>query len=43
MNRGAREGEAEKKGEAGFPLSRKPDTGLNPRTLRSGPGLKAEA
>ena len=30
-------------GEAGFPLSRKPDAGLHPRTLGSRPELKAEA
>ena len=29
-------------GEAGFPLSREPDVGLDPRTLGSGPELKAD-
>ena len=30
-------------GEVGFPLSREPDLGLNPRTLGSSPELKADA
>jgi len=30
-------------GEAGFPLSREPDAGLDPRTLRSQPESKADA
>ena len=30
-------------GEAGFLLSRKPDVGLDPRTLRSHPEPKADA
>ena len=30
-------------GEAGFPLSRGPDVGLNPRTLGSRPEPKADA
>jgi len=30
-------------GEAGFPPSREPDAGLNPRTLGSGPEPKADA
>ena len=34
-------GEAEEEGEANFPLSREPDVGLNPRTPRSWPELKA--
>ena len=34
---------AEGEGEADSPLSREPDAGLNPRTLRSGPELKADA
>ena len=29
-------------GEAGSLLSREPDSGLDPRTLRSGPELKAD-
>ena len=33
----------EREGEAGFPLSREPDVGLDPRTLRSCPELKTEA
>ena len=30
------------RGEASFPLSREPDLGLNPRTLKSGPEPKAD-
>jgi len=30
-------------GEAGFPPSREPDAGLDPRTLGSGPEPKADA
>jgi len=30
-------------GEAGFPPSREPDVGLDPRTLGSGPEPKADA
>ena len=36
-------GEAEGEGEAGSPLSREPDMGFNPRTLRSQPEPKADA
>ena len=32
----------EREGEAGYPLSREPDAGLNPRILRSQPELKAD-
>ena len=35
--------EAEREREAGSQLSREPDTGLDSRTLRSGPEPKAEA
>ena len=37
------EGRAEREGEADTPLSREPDVGCNPRTLGSGPELKADA
>ena len=33
----------EREGEAGFPLSRELDVGLDPRTLGSRPKLKSEA
>ena len=36
-------GEAEGEGDAGFPLSREPDVGLDPRTLESWPEPKADA
>ena len=36
-------GEAGGEREAGFPLSREPDVGLDPRTLRSRPELEADA
>ena len=36
-------GAAETEGEAGSLLSREPDAGLDSRTLRSGPELKADA
>jgi len=32
-----------REGEAGFPLSREPNVGLDPRTLGSWPELKADA
>ena len=35
--------EAEVEGEAGFPMSRDADVGLDPRTLRSQPEPKADA
>lgn len=35
-------GAAEEEGEAGSSLSREPDAGLHPRTLRSWPELKAD-
>ena len=35
-------GGAEREGEAGSPLSREPDVGLNPRILGSLPELKAD-
>ena len=34
---------AEGEGEADFPLSREPDAGLDPKTLRSWPEVKADA
>ena len=34
---------SEAQGEADSPLSREPDSGLNPRTLRSQPEWKADA
>ena len=36
-------GEAEGEGEAGSPLCREPDMGLDPRTLGSRPELKSDA
>ena len=40
----SREGaEAEGEGEADSPLSREPSMGLDPRTLRSWPELKADS
>ena len=36
-------GGAERKGEADFPLSSEPDSGLDPRTLKSCSELKADA
>ena len=38
-----REAGREREEEAGSPLSGEPDSGLDPRTLRSRPELKAEA
>ena len=40
---GEQEAEGEGQGEAGSPLSREPDAGLNPRTLGSWPEPKANA
>ena len=37
------ERQAEAEGEADSPQSREPDVGLDPRTLGSGPELKADA
>ena len=42
MSRGRGVG-AEGEGETDSPLSREPDLGLDPRTLRSGPEPKADA
>ena len=41
--RGNTSGGRGERGEAGFPPSREPNVGLNPRTLGSGPELKADA
>ena len=42
-HKGKREGRAEGEGEADSPLSKEPDAGLNPRTLRSWAEPKADA
>jgi len=38
-----KQGERQAEGEAGSPLSKKPDAGLDPRILGSGPELKTDA